>query len=232
MNVTKSQLGVVVDIDIQNLSSLVKTLRETLVANVLDVGNVGPTYKLLQLSQVVGLGISVNELGIEKILLQRLSGHLEVWNELGPNLGLVRCIANQNVLAGVFGIDVTLDSVGGESFFELGLSKPGPHGFFVALNSIRLGTIKILHEIDKHANGKNLHLNLLLLILCKLGSGELDVDRVSLFVQHVVLRHTDKSNILCIKVVQLINVSSNTSRVGTDRSKDEKILEILVIRKV
>mmetsp|Transcript_20876 Transcript_20876/g.57702 ORF Transcript_20876/g.57702 Transcript_20876/m.57702 type:complete len:323 (+) Transcript_20876:774-1742(+) len=85
MDVTECQLGVVVDADEEDLRSLVQTFGETTVANCLDVGNIWSSDKLLHFGQVASLGVSVNELSVDEILLHCLACHEKVRNERGPD---------------------------------------------------------------------------------------------------------------------------------------------------
>lgn len=80
MNMTKSQLRVVVNTDEQNLGCVVKSLREAPIANRLDIGNIWSSDELLQFGKIVSLGQSVNKFSVNKVLLHSLAGHLQVWN--------------------------------------------------------------------------------------------------------------------------------------------------------
>mmetsp|Transcript_16933 Transcript_16933/g.20335 ORF Transcript_16933/g.20335 Transcript_16933/m.20335 type:complete len:411 (-) Transcript_16933:138-1370(-) len=229
MDVTESQLGIVVNIGEQYLGSLVESLREASVADGLDVCNIGSIHEDFHISQVVGLGISINEFSVKEILLHALSCHLEVRNEFGPNARFVGLITNNNILAGIFCVDETLDGFGGEFLFELCLTKLRPDRLLVTLRCICLGTLKILHEVNKNTNGKDLHFNLFFLLLSVFDLGKLVVNAEGFFVKHVTFRNTDERNILGIKVVELINVSSNTCGIGPNGGKNKQVLKIFVI---
>mmetsp|Transcript_18353 Transcript_18353/g.25461 ORF Transcript_18353/g.25461 Transcript_18353/m.25461 type:complete len:315 (-) Transcript_18353:459-1403(-) len=133
VDVTESQLGIVVDIGEQDLGSLVESFREASVADGLDVCNIGPIHEDFHIGQVVGLGISINEFSVEEILLHVLSGHLEVRDEFSPNARFIGLITNNNILAGIFCINETLDGFGGEFLFELSLTELRPDRLLVGL---------------------------------------------------------------------------------------------------
>ena len=232
IDVAQSKLGVVVDAGEEDLGSMVQALVEASVANILDVGHVGSVDELLHLGEVVRLGVRVDELRIEQVHLQRLASHLEVRDKLIPYLGLVRLGAHHDVLAGILGIDETLNGIGSALLLKLGLTKTRPDGLLINLRGIRLGAIEILKEINNDTNSRHLHLDLIVLVLGKLGPGELLVDGEGFLVQHVTLGNANQSDILGIEIVKLINVRSNTGGIGTDSSEDEKVLKVLVIRKV
>mmetsp|Transcript_24893 Transcript_24893/g.54285 ORF Transcript_24893/g.54285 Transcript_24893/m.54285 type:complete len:569 (-) Transcript_24893:1135-2841(-) len=232
IDVAKSKLRVVVDTGEEDLGCMVQALVEASVTNVLNVGNVRSGNELFHLREVVRLGIGVDELRVEQILLQSLASHLEIRNKFIPDLGLVGLGTDHDILAGVLGIDETLNSVGGTLLLELGLTEARPDRLLINLSGISLGAIKVLQEIDKYTNGRNLHLDLIILVLGKLGSRELLIDSVSLLVKHVSLGDADESNVLGIKVIELINVRGDTGSIGTDSGKDEKVLEIFIVREV
>mmetsp|Transcript_27593 Transcript_27593/g.79608 ORF Transcript_27593/g.79608 Transcript_27593/m.79608 type:complete len:1497 (-) Transcript_27593:110-4600(-) len=232
VDVAQSELGVVVDAGEEDLGRMVQALVEASVANILDVGHVGSVDELLHLSEIIRLGKGVYELGIEEILLQGLASHLEVGDELVPDLGLVRLGAHHNVLAGVLGVDETLNGIGSALLLELGLTKARPDRLLVHLRGIRLGAIEILQEVNNNTNRRNLHLDLIVLVLGKFGPGELLVDGESFLVQHVALGNANQGNVLSIEIVKLVNVRGDTGAIGADGGEDEEVLKVLVVREV
>ncbi|VEU33625.1 unnamed protein product [Pseudo-nitzschia multistriata] len=76
-----------------------------------------------------------------------------------------------------------------------------------ALMNERIASEASLASINENTNGKNLQLDLFVLVLSILWLRELRVDTESFFEKIVALGNTNESNILRIKVVQLINVT-------------------------
>mmetsp|Transcript_18555 Transcript_18555/g.45984 ORF Transcript_18555/g.45984 Transcript_18555/m.45984 type:complete len:754 (-) Transcript_18555:1697-3958(-) len=232
MDVAESKLRVVVDASEENLSCVIKTFAEASVTNVLNIGNIRSSNKLLQVSEIVGLGIGINQLGINDILLHGLASHLEVRNKFGPDFTFIRHSTNTNVFAGIFGVDERDDSFGCFLSIKLSLTELRPDRLFIACSGIRLGSVEIFHEVDKNTDCENLQLNLFFLVSSVLGLGKLGVNGETFFEKIVALGNANQSNVLRIKVVQLIDVSSNSGSIGTDGSKNKKVLKILVVRKV
>mmetsp|Transcript_18537 Transcript_18537/g.27070 ORF Transcript_18537/g.27070 Transcript_18537/m.27070 type:complete len:335 (-) Transcript_18537:304-1308(-) len=232
MDVTKRKFGVVVDAGEKSFSGIVQSLVEAPVSNSLDVGNVGPVHKLFQLGEVVSLGVGVDQLSIQYVLLKGLASHDKVRDDLGPDLSFSGFGANSDILGWVFGIDVTLNGISRALLFKLDLSKFGPNRLLVDLSGVCLGSFEILHEINKDTNCADLHLALVFLALHELRLRKLDIDTVGLLVQHVALGNTDEGNVLGVEVIKLINVSSNTASIGTNSGKDKKVLQVFVVREV
>mmetsp|Transcript_25810 Transcript_25810/g.40097 ORF Transcript_25810/g.40097 Transcript_25810/m.40097 type:complete len:1000 (+) Transcript_25810:1485-4484(+) len=232
MDVAESKLGVVVDTLEQDLGSIVKTLGEAAVANVLNVGDIWSVDELLEISQIVCLGIGVDKLSIQKILLQVLACHLKEGNDLSVNLCLVRLGTHPHVFTGIFSTNETQNSISSHLLLQLRITKLRPNRLLVNLICEGLGTIKILHVVNKDSHSKNLHFNLLLLIGGVFRLGKLDVNGESFLVKHVTFRNANKSNVLGIEVVQLVDVGGDLSVVSTDGSEDKQVLKILVVRKV
>mmetsp|Transcript_12361 Transcript_12361/g.18535 ORF Transcript_12361/g.18535 Transcript_12361/m.18535 type:complete len:232 (-) Transcript_12361:3284-3979(-) len=176
MDMAQGKLGVVVDIDKQDLGRLVEAFAEAAITNGLDVGNVRAIDKNLQFSQIVNLGKTVNNLCVQHILLNGLTGHFEVGNELRPNFSLVCLGAHSYVLRRIFGIDKGLNSIGRHIFLELSLSKFGPNSLLIALLGIRLGAVELLQVVHKHSNCEHLHFQLIILVRSELRLTELSVD--------------------------------------------------------
>mmetsp|Transcript_19096 Transcript_19096/g.34519 ORF Transcript_19096/g.34519 Transcript_19096/m.34519 type:complete len:495 (-) Transcript_19096:2921-4405(-) len=232
IDVTQGELRVVVDALEENLGCIVETLGETTISNGLDVGNIRPIDKHLKVSQIVNLSVGIDELGVQKILLEILSCHLEIGDELSVNLGLVGLIAHLHVFTSILGIDETDNRIGSHLLLQLRYTKLGPNRLLVDLVGEALGAVKVLHEVNKDTNGKDLHLDLLLLVRRVFGLGKFVVDAVGLLIKHVTLRHANEGNVLGIKVIQLVNVPGNTSVVSPNGSENEQVLKVLVIREV
>mmetsp|Transcript_6019 Transcript_6019/g.8840 ORF Transcript_6019/g.8840 Transcript_6019/m.8840 type:complete len:232 (+) Transcript_6019:1401-2096(+) len=177
MDMAQGKLGVVVDIDKQDLGRLVESFAEAAITNGLNVSNVRTIDKNLQFSQIVNLGIAVNNLCVQHILLNGLTGHLEVGNEVRPNFSFVCLGAHSYILRRIFGIDKGLNSIGRHILLELGLSKFGPNSLLIALLSVRLGAIELLQVVHEHSNCEDLHLQLIFLVRSELRLTELGVDR-------------------------------------------------------
>ena len=61
---------------------------------------------------------------------------------------------------------------------------------------------------------------------------KLDIDIETFFEEHVIFRQTYEGNVLGVKVVELVNVSRNTSCIGANCRKNEQVLQVSVVGKV
>lgn len=97
MDQSDGQSSKVRDVVVQQLGWLVHSIVVAAITNALDVSMVGASNELLQISQTVGSGISVDQLGLYKRFASLLTGHLKIADKILPASGAVRSRNNVQV---------------------------------------------------------------------------------------------------------------------------------------
>mmetsp|Transcript_36899 Transcript_36899/g.63699 ORF Transcript_36899/g.63699 Transcript_36899/m.63699 type:complete len:420 (-) Transcript_36899:2862-4121(-) len=229
VDVAEGQLGVVVDVNEQQLRGLEQTLVEAALADLVDLGHVGHTDYLLELSQLVHLGQGVDELSVHQTLLHQLAGHLQVSHQVLELVGTLGGVDHQVEITGIIGLHVGTDGLRDEVVVELRLGKLAPHILHVHALGELLGAVQVADVVHQHLDGRHMvtHLLVALGLLA-----ELDVDGQGLLVQAVLLLGGDLGDIRTVEVVETVDVLHDLLLVAADGSQDQQVLEVLVAREL
>mmetsp|Transcript_97893 Transcript_97893/g.292428 ORF Transcript_97893/g.292428 Transcript_97893/m.292428 type:complete len:285 (-) Transcript_97893:1068-1922(-) len=219
LHVAGGQLGVIGDGLVEDLGGLVRSLLIEPVAHRLDVGRGRAAHKLLHLGQAVGLGVGVDELAVDELVLLLVPGHLQVAHKLLVVLLTLGRLDDLGVVRGVLGLEVGLDGLRHEAVPPLRLPELVPHGGFVAAGGELLRPLHGLHVCQQRVHGLGVHVALL-------------VDEEGLLVQAVGLAEGNAGNLRPVIVLQAVDVVHDAGLVDLQRRQEEQVLQVLVLAEV
>mmetsp|Transcript_27243 Transcript_27243/g.69170 ORF Transcript_27243/g.69170 Transcript_27243/m.69170 type:complete len:886 (-) Transcript_27243:1919-4576(-) len=223
----RGELVVLADGGEEHARGLEHALVGALLADVLDVCEVGGGDKLLQLRHLPAERVAHHHGRVDdaagllraEVLLAR---HLQEADERVVLLGGVGALDHPRVLRRVVGLDVRVNAVRHLALVQLRLGERGPHGLDVALRGVVLGPVKVTEVVDEDRDGLGLVVKLL-------------VDDEGLLKE--ALADADGRDVEAVELVEAVDVLHDAPLVllgEVPRTRhlhgreDEQVLEVLV----
>ena len=208
------ELGVVAHVVVEYLGGVEHAALVAAVADEQYLRVVGSADELLELGETVGLGVGVDELGLDEGLARLLARHLQVLDELLPVATRARHVHHLHVESGIVGLDERVDGLLDEAGAQLRRRQQAPHGRLVAALGELVGAVQILHVVDEHLDGRGVDL-------------ELAKDGERLLVQ--LAADGDVGDVGRVVVVQAVDVLHDARAIGLNGREYEQVLQVAVV---
>mmetsp|Transcript_25740 Transcript_25740/g.76640 ORF Transcript_25740/g.76640 Transcript_25740/m.76640 type:complete len:1065 (+) Transcript_25740:1273-4467(+) len=218
-HVAGRQAGVVRDGSVEDLGGLVGVLVVQLVAHRLGVGGVRAADELLHVPEAVRLGVAVDELAVDELVLLRSAGHQKEVDQVLVHLLALRGLDDLHVVAGVLGLEVGLDGLRDLTVLELRLAELVPDLVVAAAGGELVRALHRLDVVQQRLHGLGVEVALL-------------VDQEGLLVEQVRLPEGDLGDLGAVVVVKAVDVVHDARLVGLDGREDEEVLEVPVLAEV
>mmetsp|Transcript_5826 Transcript_5826/g.17846 ORF Transcript_5826/g.17846 Transcript_5826/m.17846 type:complete len:596 (+) Transcript_5826:1048-2835(+) len=222
LKVLKSDVGgcktrIVADRHVQELGGDIELLLEATIGDLLQSSAGRTRDQLFQFGHLVQTSVGVNQLTLDVWVLDLLTAHLEVANQLFKVTCILSNLNHTVVVFQIIGTNVAIDGVVHFTIIQLEGGQPTPHSWLVHLGGKLQSTRSVLQVIDEHTNSIG-------------GLVELLEDHKGLLVELRV--NGDTSDLGSVVGIQTIDVAEHTSGVSLDRSQNQEVLQVAVAREL
>mmetsp|Transcript_1325 Transcript_1325/g.3676 ORF Transcript_1325/g.3676 Transcript_1325/m.3676 type:complete len:568 (+) Transcript_1325:983-2686(+) len=210
------ELRVVGDRVVEQLRGLEVLLLVQAVANGQAVRRVGAADELLHLGQAIGLGVRVNELGVDHLVLCLGASHDQEAHQFLVVLLPLGRLDDVGEVARVLGLQIRLDGLWDLSALELRLAQLVPHGAVVDPRRELRGAVDGFDVGEQGVHGLGVEVALL-------------VDQEGLLVEVVRLAQRNLGDGGPVVLVEAVDVVHHARLVRLDRGEDQEVLQIPVL---
>mmetsp|Transcript_20034 Transcript_20034/g.67858 ORF Transcript_20034/g.67858 Transcript_20034/m.67858 type:complete len:315 (+) Transcript_20034:1372-2316(+) len=234
VDVAQRQLGVVVHGREEELCRGEEALVKAALAHRLDGGHVRRRNELLEVAELVRLGVGVDQRRVHVRLLDLGPRHDQVRHQRLVRVVALRRLDHLDVVRSVLGLDVRRHGRGEQVARELRLRQTRPHGGHVHALRKRARALQVADQVHEDGHGGDVQLRRVADGLVARGRalGELGVDDKALLVQSVLVGNRDFRDLRAVEVVEAVDVLHDALLVRLDGREDQKVLEVFVLGKV